>query len=331
MNERDLAHDSGIWVFDTQNRKIVASIESDSFSFLRAIALTPDERQLYVVDGSGTTSIVSTETNTVVKTLPGFGWVSGTNFIAPGVDLLTSQALTGAWYDPAYDGSGFNLTMTPAGLLAYYYGWDRGGNRLWLMSDLGPSTVIAGHPVTLNMSHTNGGHLMTPALPETLTPWGALTLDFAADGAAASATLSGTDGDANLNLQKLVGLGSEASVTGLWYDPRFNGSGFNMAMTSAGLLAYYYGWDKNGNRLWLMSDLGPASIAQGDTLTLPMRMTTGGRFLTPAKPSTLTPWGSLRINFTNCTQATATLSRNDDSVVMNDLQLLIGMLNRPPC
>jgi hypothetical protein len=62
-----------------------------------------------------------------------------------------------------------------------------------------------------------------------------------------------------------------------------------------------------------------------------MRMTSDGRFLTPAKPSTLTSWGSLRINFASCTQATATLSRNGDTIVMNNLQLLAGVLNMPPC
>jgi hypothetical protein len=121
------------------------------------------------------------------------------------------------------------------------------------------------------------------------------------------------------------------AVAGAWYDPAYDGSGFNMTMTPAGLIVYYYGWDRNGNRLWLMSDIGPTTITPGETLTLPMRVTNGGRFETPAKPSTLSQWGSLKINFTSCTKATATLSGSDGTSVMNNLQMLAGEVNMPPC
>jgi hypothetical protein len=119
---------------------------------------------------------------------------------------------------------------------------------------------------------------------------------------------------------------------GLWYEPALDGSGFDIALTPSGLVVYYYGWDNDGNRLWLMSDLGPMTISQGSEITLSMRMTNGGNYQAPALPSTLTQWGSLHINFTGCTNATATLTGNDgSSVVMNNLQLLAGVLGMPPC
>jgi hypothetical protein len=222
--------------------------------------------------------------------------------------------------------------MTPAGLLAYYYGWDQDGNRLWLMSDIGPTSATPGTPITLQLSRTRGGQLLTPAPPSTFTPWGTLTLDFA-DSATAAATMSGADGKVNLSLQKLVGISTEASVMGLWYDPAYNGSGFNVITTAAGPIFYYYGWDKDGHRLWLMAGPlgGGPSMSPGLHLWQPMYMTEGGRFLTPAKPSTMTLWGTLQLNLTSCTTATATLSRGDTTVVMNNLQLLTGVLDMPPC
>jgi hypothetical protein len=242
---------------------------------------------------------------------------------------LTPQAVIGDWYDPAYDGSGFNLLMTGSGLTLYYYGWDSNGNRLWLVSDIGPTQITPGAAFTVNMLQTNGGSFLTPANPSTVTQWGMLTLNFSADGATATATLASPDGNANLNLQKIVGMTSTASVTGDWYDPAYNGSGFNMLMTTQGLSLYYYGWDSGGRRLWLVSDIVPAQNAAGAAITLPMHETNGGYFLAPANPSTLTQWGTVQLNFSSCTAATATLSGNDGAVDLN-LQMLAGVLNLPP-
>jgi hypothetical protein len=251
---------------------------------------------------------------------------------------LIPQVVTGLWYDPAYDGAGFNITMTPSGLLAYYFGWDKSGNRLWLMSELGPLSATPGIPITLAMNQTMGGRLMTPAHPSTSAKWGTLTIDFAKDGGfTATGRLSGLDGTVDLALQKLTDAVSPASITGAWYDPAYDGAGFNMTMTPLSMPVYYYGWDKDGNRLWLVSGSpgGPQPpFRTGSTVPIHLSMwqTNGGRFATPAKPSTLTQWGALEIRFTGCTQATATLSGNDGSiVVMNNLQMLAGVLGMPTC
>jgi hypothetical protein len=246
--------------------------------------------------------------------------------------MLTPQAVTGDWYDPAYDGSGFNLLMTGSGLVLYYYGWDSYGNRLWLISDIGPTQIASGASFMLNMNQTNYGTFLTPAPPSTATQWGTLTLNFSVDGATAIATLSGPDGRVNLNVQKIVGTTSTASVTGDWYDPAYNGSGVNLLMTGAGLTLYDYGWDSVGfgNPLWLVSDIGPTQIAPGTLITLNMHETNGGFFLTPALPSTSTVWGTLQLNFSSCTQATAILSGNDGSVNLSNLLMITGVLNLPP-
>jgi parallel beta-helix repeat protein len=247
---------------------------------------------------------------------------------------LTPQALTAAWYDPVYTGSGFNVTMTDAGLLVYYYGWDQGGNRLWLSSDLGPKQILPGTSIMLNLVATNGGKFLTPAKPATQSAWGTAALNFSLDGSTATALLAGNDGAVNLNLRNLIGMTGTSSVTGAWYDPVYTGSGFNMVMTAQGLLSYYYGWDKNGHRLWLVADTGPKQIAAGTSATLNMIETNGGTFLAPAKPGappngTNSTWGTLQLNFSSCKNATATLTGNDGTVTLN-MVMLVGVLNMPP-
>jgi hypothetical protein len=155
-----------------------------------------------------------------------------------------------------------------------------------------------------------------------------LAIHFSADGTAL-ATLSGRDGRVNFNLQKLAGMTDTPSVNGAWYDPAYTGSGFNMLMTGSGLSLFYYGWDSSGRRLWLVSDIGPAQITPGTPITLTMSETNGGIFQAPANPSTLSPWGTLQLDFSSCTQAAATLSGNDGKVAL-DLQMLAGVMNMPP-
>jgi hypothetical protein len=158
-----------------------------------------------------------------------------------------------------------------------------------------------------------------------------LALNFSADGATATAALAGNDGNVSFALQKLAGMASTPSVTGAWYDPASTGSGFNMLVAPQGLILFYYGWDSDGNRLWLMSDVTPTLITPGTPITLNMKETNGGHFLTPADSSTLTPWGTLQLDFSSCSAATATLAGADGSTVtLGNLRILAGVLNLPP-
>jgi len=112
------------------------------------------------------------------------------------------STITGTWYDPAVSGSGFTFQMSGYGLLVTYYSWDAAGNRLWLTSDIGPSSLIPGDPVTLDMSYTTGGTFNNPH--NNVVPWGTLVLNFKSC-RVATATLSGKDGTANFNLISLAG------------------------------------------------------------------------------------------------------------------------------
>jgi hypothetical protein len=241
---------------------------------------------------------------------------------------LTAQGIAGAWYDPTYTGSGFTITLTDAGLLVYYYGWDYGGNRLWLSSDIGAKEIMQGNAIALPMYETTNGNFAAPAAPGTKSIWGTLQLNFSSD-TQGSATLTGADGTLTFNMTKLIGMTSTSSVTGAWYDPIYTGSGFNMTMTDQGLLLYYYGWDKDGNRLWLSADFGPKQIVAGTPIKFDMVETHVGTFTAPAKPDTKTPWGTVQLNFSSCTKATATLDGNDGKVTL-DMVMLAGVLDMPP-
>ena len=123
---------------------------------------------------------------------------------------------------------------------------------------------------------------------------------------------------------------SYQNLTGLWYDPKFTGSGFNVLASGSGFLVTYYGWDSNHNRLWLASDTGPTQITAGAAITLNMWKTNGGAFYAPAPPPSKTLWGTLTLNFSSCKAATATLSGSDGSVPQN-IVLLAGVAGAPTC
>ncbi len=44
-------------------------------------------------------------------------------------NLDTLKGLSGTWYDPAYDGSGFNVVQSPNGFFMYFYGYKKDDNK----------------------------------------------------------------------------------------------------------------------------------------------------------------------------------------------------------
>ncbi|MFT3791074.1 MAG: hypothetical protein QM741_08345 [Rudaea sp.] len=132
----------------------------------------------------------------------GFDVASG-SLVATGGNLPNSSAASGLWYDPIYTGSGFNLLMSNAGFLVTYYGWDAVGNRLWLISDTGPTSLGLNTPIVLNMSYSTDGVFSRPQLKP--TQWGLLVLNFT-NCRTATASLTGKDGVQNLSLIQLAGI-----------------------------------------------------------------------------------------------------------------------------
>ncbi|MBF5004441.1 hypothetical protein [Diaphorobacter caeni] len=106
------------------------------------------------------------------------------------------------------------------------------------------------------------------------------------------------------------------AITGLWYDPAYNGTGFNFLMTDANFIATYYGRNSSGGLLWLISTEAPSAPLQtGTEYALTLGATTSGTFSTPAYQ--MANWGHLNITFTSCTTAKATLNGLDGVQYLN--------------
>ena len=119
------------------------------------------------------------------------------------------------------------------------------------------------------------------------------------------------------------------SVSGLWYDPAADGTGFNFLMADIGLIATYYGRDAGGGMLWMISSGGPTGALQTNTqYSLLMEYTTAGSFATPS--SQVGVWGLLSLTFTGCNRASATLT-GEDGVRHLNLQRLAGVAGSSGC
>ena len=140
------------------------------------------------------------------------GQISGTFDVATGSLMTMNESITnpsgvsGQWYDPVYSGSGFGFQMLESGLLVTYFGWDAAGNRLWLVSDIGPKVLEWNTPVVLNMNYTVGGIFNVPQ--HNVVQWGSLTLKFSTC-EAATASLVGKDGEQDLSLRLLAGIAGQ--------------------------------------------------------------------------------------------------------------------------
>lgn len=91
--------------------------------------------------------------------------------LAPSPDRLN---LTGIWFDPAAPGDGFTITQGSAGTVVYFFGYDAFGGRLWLVSDVMRSEILAGDTLAVMMYLGAGGVFVLPG--EVVEPWGSLTL-----------------------------------------------------------------------------------------------------------------------------------------------------------
>lgn len=114
--------------------------------------------------------------------------------------------ISGLWYDPVMNGLGFNIIHASNGIFVYYYGYTRSGQRLWLVSDVGPINLIKNQTYEFNLSEgtpNNGANFITkPTNSNGVSKWGTLTMviDSCTSG---KMTLKGVDGDKTFNIKKL--------------------------------------------------------------------------------------------------------------------------------
>ena len=102
------------------------------------------------------------------------------------------------------------------------------------------------------------------------------------------------------------------AYTGLWYDPALDGEGFNIVTADGGTIVYFYGSDNRGNRIWLISDLIPGEIRNGQIINVLMFESTGGIFPQPVPSARgLSAWGTLTLRFTSCDSGQSALNGVD--------------------
>ena len=119
------------------------------------------------------------------------------------------------------------------------------------------------------------------------------------------------------------------AISGEWYDPAFNGSGFNFLVASNGFFAHYYGRTTAGEMLWLVTTEVPTGTLKTNTkYTLVFGNTTSGTYAKPTPD--VGHWGQLDITFTTCTTATATLTGKDGVQTLN-LQRLAAIAGVAGC
>ena len=114
------------------------------------------------------------------------------------------------------------------------------------------------------------------------------------------------------------GLVVTSGFSGSWFDPNGAGQGFVLEIIDQNgvpsAVVYWFTFDENGNRLWL---IGSAGVIDDDQVRFPLDEVVGG-VLSPAgfdnSALEVRPWGELVLRFTSCSAGTATWTPNTSAI-----------------
>ncbi|MGE4072322.1 MAG: TolB family protein [Lysobacterales bacterium] len=118
------------------------------------------------------------------------------------------------------------------------------------------------------------------------------------------------------------------ALSGAWYDPASNGEGYSVLVAESGLVVTWYGYDAQGQRLWLVSETFAGSVELGVPITLNLFRGGGGVFTQPL--ASIQVWGSLSLRFDDCTHGLATLTGLDGAKT-SQLQQFAGVREQGRC
>ena len=248
----------------------------------------------------------------------------------PSVMPTANNAYNGAWFDQTRDGEGYNILPTSAGTVIYFYGSDSDGKRLWLISNVVADVITAGGDITFTMYESTGGSYAEPvSSARGLSVWGELIFNFT-DCNNGNAILRGLDGEKNSTIVKIIGVAgtictgqatSDGPLAGAWFDFSTEGEGFNLVVTPIGSVVYYYGFDKNGDRLWFISGLMQETLEVGKAVTTDLFKATTGTFDQPVpSDQALTKWGTLTIVAVDCGHLTYTMKSMEGDKISNTVK-----------
>jgi len=120
--------------------------------------------------------------------------------------------------------------------------------------------------------------------------------------------------------ERIAGDGINGAISGSWYNPDQNGQGWVIEVggsTSSGpqFLSYFYGYDNNGEQLWLISGF---AIIDGTTVTAQVYRTSGIGFGGAFDPESFVLGdviGSMTFVFETCDSGTVTFTSADPDIL----------------
>jgi len=155
-------------------------------------------------------SILTGEDGNKVSQITKLAGVSGASCVTG--DVPSDAPWAGLWYDPASDGEGYNLIVSPVGRILYFYGFRTSGLRLWLVSDPISQALDAGSTIEVTLYQSTLGTFATPIPSSTaLVVWGTAKITVV-DCSHITIVIDGTDGKKTSNTVRLAGIiGSSCS------------------------------------------------------------------------------------------------------------------------
>ena len=278
---------------------------------------------------------------------PGTYYAQVTHFDADGTGAYTLRLhaarvdanYTDLWWNPAEPGWGINVNHQGNILFATLFTYDRSGAPMWLVMSNGAKQADGSYSGAL---YRATGTLVGAATfgPVSLTPVGTMTLAFpttfsgtltyTVDGARvtksinrqlfstqATCTWSGFDRSYATNFQDL------------WWNPYESGWGLNIAHQGSTLFATLFTYARDGTATWYVMSSGQRSVTGGFTGTL--YRTTGPAFdASPWTPATVTPVGTMQLNFEDGNTGALTYSV-DGFTVTRSIQRQVFSMPKTEC
>lgn len=122
------------------------------------------------------------------------------------------------------------------------------------------------------------------------------------------------------------GLTVTSGFTGSWFDPNGAGQGFILEIvdqdSGPGGVVFWFTFDENGNRLWLVGSTG---VIDGDQITFAIDEVVGG-VLSPSgfdnSALEVIPWGDLVLQFNTCNEGTASWTPDSSPIGSGQISLV---------
>jgi len=111
-------------------------------------------------------------------------------------------------------------------------------------------------------------------------------------------------------------------LSGLWYDPELDGEGFNVLVSDNTMVIYFYGYDTEGERLWLIGTVS-GTFRFGEDIYVDMFKAIDGDFGDPVpSDESLVKWGLLSMTYGSLDSATFILNGFDGTKISKAVFLL---------